>query len=274
MPEGSKSSLNPDWVIIDHAITLKYHEDHHKQTEKPLVYVAGDSKVRQKWKSGWLESPGDLTVNVDSPFRKQPHQATKVVTQERLAPLRQIETYCRYAATRYAYIVTKTELVVLRVRRIIRAKREKKILQKLRRRETEDEKIHAAIEYKSMIPWEGTSADGLTVNLAVWALGCMAMNEQERAMERPIGGTDREQLSVMARLTRWKESADGSAYENVISKRQIPRRLWKKEWNVAVVVDNDGHQGGNSEMSAFGGLGPVPTTPGSNESGGPSRSGS
>jgi hypothetical protein len=40
------------------------------------------------------------------------------IEEERIKPLRQLATYYRYGETRYGYLITQTNLVAMRVRRI------------------------------------------------------------------------------------------------------------------------------------------------------------
>jgi hypothetical protein len=152
------------------------------------------------------------------------------VSQERKLPLEHIATYCRYAQTRYAFILTQAELVALRVRRI----------HSMAKNPT---KHHAAVEYIS-VPWHRKTK--LTVNLAIWALGRMGMNDDHREMETPDGRN--RPLDRMARLTWWGYDAKGDIYQNVISKRKIPGSEWKKEYENFVHLTE---QAGNSFTSTF-----------------------
>jgi hypothetical protein len=152
------------------------------------------------------------------------------VSQQRKLPLEQVATYCRYGQTRYAFILTQAELVALRVRRI----------HSLAKKPT---KHHAAVEYAS-VPWHRKTK--LTVNLAIWALGCMGMNNDHREMETPDGRNT--PLDRMARLTWWEYDAKGDIYQNVISKRKIPGSEWKKEYEKFVHLTE---QAGNSFTSTF-----------------------
>lgn len=138
------------------------------------------------------------------------------VTTERILPLRQLATYCRFAETRYFFLVTQDEVVVFRVRRID----EKELAsqgppaQKAR---------YAGFEFKS-IPWDASGTSRLSFNLAVWALACMGMNDHHREMEGP-GSTP---LEGMARLTHWVEDKVNGEYTNVISGRVIKKEDWAK----------------------------------------------
>lgn len=231
---------------MDHKIPMSYPEDKETYT-KPLLYALGDSKLKQKWKSSWLSLPDAQLEKVvmDRPLRSN-KDVRRTIKDERLRPLEQIATYCRYALTRYAYVVTQTEVVAMRVRRI-------KTSDKLRH--------YAAIEYAS-IPWSATAKDGLTVHLAIWALGCMGMNDAHRPME----GQDHEPLEKMAKLTWWRHDTRNHRYENVISKRRIPEGQWKKEWERFAQLQDDP---GNSYTKDFD-TGSRPSTAGSR----PSTSGS
>ncbi|KAG6356174.1 hypothetical protein INS49_015561 [Diaporthe citri] len=132
------------------------------------------------------------------------------VAIERLLPLRQLATYCRFAATRYFILLTQDEVVVFRVGRI-----DDKELVLKDPGTGKKGKHYASFEFKS-IPWSA-SVDRLNFNLAVWALACMGMNDHHREMEGP-GNTP---LDGMARLTDWCEDKVKGEYNNVISGRVI-----------------------------------------------------
>lgn len=159
----------------------------------------------------------DLKVTMDLPFKATKKASVLDIKHERCYPLMQISTYCRYAQTRYAYILTQTELVALRIRRLPQ--------------QPDMEKHYAGIEYTS-VPWGATT--GLTINLAIWALSCMGMNDGHREMEGP----DNSPLPDMARLTWWTHDKRAGIYQNVISKRQIPAAEWKKEYDAFVHLDD------------------------------------
>ncbi|KAK3292460.1 uncharacterized protein B0H64DRAFT_228976 [Chaetomium fimeti] len=202
--------FTPDWTILDLKAKVRYREDDTEQSEKQLTFAVGDSKLKQEWKSHWLALPdGDLDVAMDLPFGSTVSKVSSV-ENERLLPLRQVATYCRFAQTRYAFIITQTELVALRIRRLPR--------------QPSQTALYAGIEYVS-VPWDATT--GLTVNLAIWALGCMGMNDAHREMESSFPKAHAA-LPSMARLTRWKHDAKNQVYENAISKRRIPEVEWKK----------------------------------------------
>ncbi|KAK4147069.1 uncharacterized protein C8A04DRAFT_24860 [Dichotomopilus funicola] len=187
--DDSASSMNPDWTVQDRTITKKYRYSHHQDPLKPLVYAIGDSKLKQKWKSSWLSlRDSDCTVDTDQPYHMPgtsalPVQKTKKVNTERINPLKQMATYCRYGETRYGHIIAQTELVAMRVRRIPGT----------------GSRPAAAIEYRS-IPWSAYGHGKLTAHLAIWALGCMGMNDAHRNTEGPNGAA----LPYMAKLTWWR----------------------------------------------------------------------
>ncbi|KAH6617352.1 hypothetical protein F5144DRAFT_470029, partial [Chaetomium tenue] len=180
---------------------------------KPLVYAVGNTKLSQKWKSEWLAMPSDAQVQMD-PSLAMKAIRTQAVDSQRVLPLNQVATLCRYAETRYAFILTQRELVALRIRRI-----PKPIDAAVR-----STKHYAAVEYAS-VPL--TASTGLTANLAIWALACLGMNDEHRAMENP-GNTP---LDSMARITSWKFDDTDRVYENVVSKRRIPESQWKPEYD-------------------------------------------
>ncbi|KAK3295065.1 uncharacterized protein B0H64DRAFT_444086 [Chaetomium fimeti] len=211
VPKDKNSRLNPDWVAVDDEVEIVYRECHPDEREpKPLVYAVGVNKISQKWKSEWLATPSDAAVKTD-PWIAMKTTPTKSVAFERLLPLNQVATYCRYAETRYAFILTQRELVALRIRRIPG------------RLGGRINKHHAAVEYA---PVSLTASTGLTANLAIWALACLGMNDEHRAMEK----SGNMPPDSMARVTWWKFSDEHEVYENVVSKRRIPQSEWKSEY--------------------------------------------
>lgn len=208
---------------------LKTYREECSSKRKDLVFIVGDSKLTEKWKSEYLiltekeaqKVPAPPSWrNVEDSDNDQPEPLVARgyynVATERTLPLEQLSTYCRFAETRYFFLVTQDEVVVFRVRRI-----DKKEL--LSQASPADEKLYAAFEYKS-IPWESNGANRLNFNLAVWALACMGMNDYHREMEGP-GNTP---LAGMARLTHWIEDKAKGEYTNVISGRVIKKDNWAK----------------------------------------------
>ncbi|KAL2164000.1 hypothetical protein VTH06DRAFT_3214 [Thermothelomyces fergusii] len=162
---------------------------------------------------------------MDPPLRSSSKTWMRNVAVERLEPLNQVATYCRLAQTRYAFILTQAELVALRIRRVPKESRSSWAFE-------------AAVEY-APVPWD--AKEELTVNLAIWTLGCMGMNDEHREMETADG--NHQQLEKMARLTWWVPDRERGVYENVISKRQIPADEWKKDYEDFVQLTE---RGGNS----------------------------
>jgi hypothetical protein len=193
------------------------------------VYVIGDSKLKQKWKAAWLAlKDGETKIEMDKRYGST-QKNVRDVKLERMLPLHQVASYCRYAQTRYAFIITQMELVALRIRRVPRV--------------PGIDAHCAAVEYVA-IPWEATT--GLTVNLAIWALGCMGMNDEHREMEAVSPRNS--PLRSMARLTWWRHDGTTGDYENVISKRRIPAAQWKKEYDSFV---HTSEKAGNSYTTNF-----------------------
>ncbi|KAK4033490.1 hypothetical protein C8A01DRAFT_40058 [Parachaetomium inaequale] len=204
----------PEEAISDDSEPLEtqYRHNHPSERKKSLAYLVGTSRLKELWKSEWLKrDPCDLRVVAEPPPEwPVPFSLTKPhldVQDTRLLPLREVATYCRFAQTRYGYILTQSEFVALRVRRIPPPSNETK--------------PHAAVEYVS-VPWEAET--GLTTTLAMWALACMAMNDEQREMEM----VDGKPLRAMARLTWWTYDETEKVYENVISKRRIPAVEWRQ----------------------------------------------
>lgn len=231
-PDNARSSFNPDWAVIDRSKAKKYSQEGNSDA-KPTLYAVGDSKLSQKWKSQYLRHEDPKQAGFPS------SQETGIRTQ-RTKPLEQMATYCRIGETRYGYIVTQDELVVLRARRISKTD-PRSTLQS------------AAFEYKA-IPWSEYGPGKLTVNLAIWALGCMGMNTAHRAMEKP----NHAPLEMMARLTWWEPmNRDGTRLRNVISHRELGLDDLKKVSAGRYVVKQED---GNSYTQGFS-EGPAPPRP-------------
>ncbi|KAK4145534.1 uncharacterized protein C8A04DRAFT_10554 [Dichotomopilus funicola] len=232
--------MKPDWAVVERSILKRYRYAHKDDTEKSLVYAVGDSKLKQKWKSAWLSlNDASCTVNTDQPYHAPGTpapdvQKTSKIHEERINPLKQMATYCRYAESRYGYIVTQTELVALRVRRIPGSKAH-----------------NAAIEYCA-IPWSAHGSGKLTAHLAIWALGCMGMNDHERALEGP----NKAVLQHMAKLTWWTEDKVKKTYTNVISRRVVNSEQWAKLKGSTTTILHTDDAGGRSLTSTF-----IPTGP-------------
>ncbi|KAK0744468.1 hypothetical protein B0T21DRAFT_357864 [Apiosordaria backusii] len=216
--------MSPDWVVMDRVLCKLYDYDAQK-TEKSIVYALGDSKMEQKWQSDWLSLSEADAQNQEKPrpYNSKVKAGKRSVVEERLRPLEQVATYCRYAETRYAYIVTQKELVALRVSR----------LPSTAVTNSNGDLItvyHAAVEYRG-IPWSAMGTHGLTVNLAIWALGCMGLNDGHRGIVAP---------KTQARLTEWIQYQDPvkktAYYQNVISKRIIAAEDWDHAKNSKFVT--------------------------------------
>ncbi|CEJ82688.1 hypothetical protein VHEMI02737 [[Torrubiella] hemipterigena] len=78
-------------------------------------------------------------------------------------PFRQLATYCVNDSTRYGYVITPDELVALRV-----------IMDPISR-------CGYRLEYRA-IPWSQHGPHVLTVNLAIWALAMMSVNDGHRSI--------------------------------------------------------------------------------------------
>lgn len=227
--EDDGVEYKPDWVVFQKKLLKTYPEENSNKREE-LAYIIGDSKLTEKWKSEYLNMTKEEAQKVPAPpswknvedsddDKPKPLVVRGLysVVIERLLPLRQLATYCRFAATRY-FLVTQNEVVVFRVRRID----EKELVFKDPGTGKKG-RHYAAFEYKST-PWSASGTDRLNFNLAVWALACMGMNDHHREMEGP-GNTP---LDGMARLTHWVEDKVKGEYTNVISGRVISKEDWAK----------------------------------------------
>lgn len=120
-------------------------------TDEQSTLVWGENKLSSKWCSDISLLPESLQSNWIWPFR-------------------QVLTYCVASNTRYGCLMTDNELVVLRIY-------------------LNDNSSDRAwnMQYKS-IPWENCGKGNLTVNLGIWAIGVMALNEGHRPIS-PITET-------------------------------------------------------------------------------------
>lgn len=168
-PKGRKI---PDWAgIMKDKVYDNFVDGQKRVTHKNLL--PGDTKLSTKWNSEKMEKAKN------DPAMK--------------APINQILTYCVTAEVRYGYLITQEEVVVFRISE--RDLSEPDLESKGQRRRLEknalgmpQEKMFGRgkswyMEYKA-IPWEldeGVRSNNLTVNLALWWLHMLAV--QERSLE-------------------------------------------------------------------------------------------
>ncbi|KAG7292884.1 hypothetical protein NEMBOFW57_002929 [Staphylotrichum longicolle] len=136
-PSSDAKAKAPDWCIF-----LRDRQD--PDDEKRIIAVWGDSKCSSKWAS----DPSRLAARYKANW---------------IWPFRQVLTYCVNNATRYGYILTPEEVVVLRV--------------------YEDRVATPAAPWRvqhAAVPWSNSGDGVLTVNLAIWALAMMSLNEGHR----------------------------------------------------------------------------------------------
>lgn len=238
-PQMESTVFKPDWAIFDRKVEKVYYSTAGKDPKKALAYAIGDSKMCQKWKSAWIHrslADGYIDRNPAPTTSGKPLQKTHDVEVQRLRPLEQLATYCRYGETRYGFIITQEEVVAFRIRRL-----DPSLIASV----VAFDKTCAGIEYKS-IRWHASGSGQLTANLAIWALGCMGMNDHHRIMET----SDREPLASMVRLTKWTHDEKNKLYRNDISGREISEEDWEKLGDEVAFVKLD-KQGGASYTSTF-----------------------
>lgn len=244
-PDLDGTELKPDWATYDRKVQKLYYSAADKDGKKPLVFAIGDSKMCQKWKSAWIHrslAKGHIDLDPARTASGRQLQKTHRVTAERLRPLEQLATYCRFGETRYGFILTQEELVTFRIRRLDPAL----IATGPGGTAPVIDKPHAGMEYKS-IPWHASGPGKLTANLAIWALGCMGMNDHHRIMETSAG----EPLDSMVRLTKWTFEDKEKVYRNDISGREITEEGWKNLGTAVAFVKLDDKKGGASYTSTF-----------------------
>ena len=181
---GGNSRYRPDWAGVRTRST-----EWNATLPKPDIILPGDSKPSRKWSSAQVKR-GKLKI-------------TKQTAQVYL-PLEQVYTYCIAANARYGYLITDSELVVLRLRpnNVTEGPRSRKKSRNMESVEDDNPrpegrgnkpnnqepasrtKRDGILEIKS-IPWQDDTneqsrdASSLTINLALWWLHIMAANKHE-----------------------------------------------------------------------------------------------
>lgn len=173
---GRKNDLKPDMTI---------HINPKDDRDRAEMLVMGDNKYSGAW--DFEESWRILK------------QGGKIGFKPSMRPFRQIATYCKVGRTRYGYIMSDQELLAVRVHcDLDQAGAE-----------------HWGMEVSHPIPWDASSRS-LTVNLAIWWLGAMAMNESERYIKS---------RARTRRINGWYENKgpDGKiqSYTHILSKRTV-----------------------------------------------------
>lgn len=162
---ASNSKLRPDWGGVQRPTT---------HISKPKNVLPGDTKLSNKWSSGLIKLG-------------QVHLDYKKI--DWLRPLTQVFSYCVRSNSRYGYVITDKELVVVRIRPGSETDSQSAIgiqgsfessdpTPATRARST------GILEYQA-IPWENDAnaadkkCEGMTVNLALWWLHMMAAESNE-----------------------------------------------------------------------------------------------
>ncbi len=174
-------SLAPDWSIFLRVPGAEPADESDDDPEARLVIVWGDSKCSSKWKSHQLDLPAQYRANWIWPFR-------------------QVLTYCVNEGTRYGFILTPEEVVVLRVY------------------EDSSESLYPWRVQHAAIPWGNSGENVLTVNLALWALAVMGINEGHRPI-RTLGQTL--PLNVWW-MDRGRRPNDPPTHEHHLSGAKVP----------------------------------------------------
>lgn len=114
-------------------------------SDKRTLLVWGENKCSSKWSSDRTQCPDENWI----------------------WPWRQLLTYCANSNVRYGFLLTPEELVVVRVYRV-----------------GTDPETRWWLQYKS-IPWADRGRNMMTVNLAIWSLTMMSVNEGHRFIQSP-----------------------------------------------------------------------------------------
>jgi len=165
--QKNKKSL-PDWAGILSSPA--------EEGQRPYNIVPGDTKLSYKWKSKEIV-PGII------------HEAESIPRW--LWPIMQVFTYCHKSGSRYGYIITDKELVVLRVRAAEGPQ------------SFESGKAiadHGSVEF-AVVDYKSTTLEGsepqLTINMALWWLHLLAA--KERSIQQTYGPLDQEYLPTRRR---------------------------------------------------------------------------
>lgn len=145
--------------MVPHDITIRFHQKNAMlptstrpkspdfsiflKDDQKTVVVWGETKLSSKWNSD----------------ARHIHQSWK---DNWIWPWRQILSYCVANNTRYGCLVTPEEFVALRIYR-----------------NGTDGETPYNIQFQS-VPWDNQGQGKLTVNLCLWAMGMLALNEGHR----------------------------------------------------------------------------------------------
>lgn len=204
---GGTCLFLPDWAVFSRKPQPSSASSSSSSSARvtQLTYVVGDSKLDAKWRSSWLDPDAE--------------QLTLEQKKESVWPLRQLATYCRSANTRYGFVITMHELVVFRAHDLPSLGTQA-----------------AGLEYRA-VPWENGGGDGqLTVNLAIWALSMMALNDQFRGFVDRASGYD--SLGAWRRTTARgeEESGEPATLRHVLSGRLRDEMTLRAELGDQLVV--------------------------------------
>jgi hypothetical protein len=155
-----KSRLLPDWAGIMGNIS---------EGVRPNNMLPGDTKLSYKWESKHI-IPGAIHKSDETP--------------KWLWPIMQVLTYCRNSHSRYGYIITDKELVVIRVKELVDMSESFNSESGIDAYDIE----FASIKYKSMDT--GRSNDQLTFNMALWWLHLLAA--KDNSIQQVYGALDQE----------------------------------------------------------------------------------
>ena len=155
--------LRPDWA----GVRLRSCDDNDPDLQLPNVVLPGETKLSRKWKSGEIKWGKTTESQKDDPW---------------MLPLLQIFKYCINANTRYGFLITDEELVLVRTGPSSQSRTDGI------QRHRPDEKTKAAgfLQCK-VVKWDPKDSDGLSINLALWWIHLLAAHESRIAFSyRPL----------------------------------------------------------------------------------------
>ncbi|KAH7184706.1 uncharacterized protein B0J16DRAFT_268229 [Fusarium flagelliforme] len=120
---------------------------------------------------------------------------------EECLPLRRVAAYCVSTDTRYGFVLTPEEIVVVRVSGT-----------------AHDKTQPCLIEWKA-VPWSASGPNTLTVTLSLWFIAMMSLNPAHRAL-RPPGAVPPVNL-----WWKYRDPAGTVTYQHHLSLRQVVRPL-------------------------------------------------
>ena len=191
-PDDS-SRYRPDWGAVKRTANC---------TTKPETILPGETKLSQKWSSRKIKL-GPVYEDYE--------------TTKWLPPVSQIFSYCVRSNSRYGYLITDEELVVVRIREEPRTDSQSAVdtHESIESSDSTCARYIGILEYQA-IPWtkDTTSEDekckGMTMNLALWWLHMMAAEDSSiKTHYPPLPGVVRQANAKTKAQVKDQSALDG-----------------------------------------------------------------